>query len=84
MNDFNEERLKILSDAAEHREREVMHHQINIDNYTRAIAEIEQNHAGVEPLEEFATHLRGLLASSIIEQAKERILLKVIKDQLEV
>lgn len=83
MTDFTQERLDILTAAAEHREREVMHHQINIDNYTRAIAEIEASHAGDEPMAEFADRLRELLASSIVEQAKERILLKVIRDQLE-
>lgn len=84
MINLNEERLKILTEAAEHREREVMHHQINIDNYTRAIAEIEANYSDAEPLTEFATRLKDLLASSIIEQAKEEIMLKVIRDQLEV
>ena len=83
MIDLQQERIDILTQALEHREREVMHHQINIDNYTRAIAEIEANHADEETLTEFADRLRDLLASSIIEQAKERILLKVIKDQLE-
>ena len=81
--DLQQERIDILTQALEHREREVMHHQINIDNYTRAIAEIEANHADEEALVEFADRLKELLASSIIEQAKERILLKVIRDQLE-
>lgn len=77
---FEQERLDILTQAAEGREREVMHYQINIDNYTRAIAEIEANHPDMG---EFAGRLRELLASSIVEQAKERIMLKVIRDQLE-
>lgn len=75
-----EERLTILRTAAEGREREVMHYQINIDNYERAIAEIEANHPDMA---DFADHLRGLLASSRVEQAKERVMLKVIRDQLE-
>ena len=37
---LEEERLKILTDAYDHRKREVMHHQINIDNYQLALAEI--------------------------------------------
>jgi len=76
-------KLEILTTAAEHRESEVLHHQINIDNYTLAIAEIEANHAGEAHMEEFAARLRDLLASSIYEQAKEKVLLKVIKAQLE-
>jgi hypothetical protein len=32
---------------------------------------------------EFAERMRDLLQSSLIEQAKERLLLKVIRDQLE-
>lgn len=60
-----------------------MHHQINIDNYRLAIAEIEANYAGVEHMTAFADRLRDLLKSSIEEQDKERVLLKVIKMQLE-
>jgi len=77
---LEQERIELLTAAAEGREREVMHYQINIDNFTRAIAEIEANHP---EMEEFANNLRELLASSKLEQAKERILLKVIRDQLE-
>ena len=77
---LEQERLDILKTAAEGREREVMHYQINIDNYERAIAEIEANHPDMG---EFADRLRELLASSRVEQAKERVMLKVIRDQLE-
>ena len=77
---LEQERLDILTQAAEGREREVMHYQINIDNYERAIAEIEANHPDMG---EFADRLRELLASSRVEQAKERVMLKVIRDQLE-
>ncbi len=77
-----QERLDILTAAAEGREREVMHHQINIDNYARAIAEIEGAHADDADLGAFAAQLRELLASSHRDQAKERILLKVLREQL--
>ena len=83
MVNLEEERIKILTDAHEHRQREVMHHQINIDNYTLAIQEIEAKHPGDEVMAEFANRLRDLLASSIIEQAKEIILRDVIAKQLE-
>lgn len=77
--DLAAERLEILRNAAAQRARDVMLHQINIDNYTRAIAEIAADHT----LAQFADQLRELLAASRVEQAKERVLLKVITDQLE-
>lgn len=80
---LDEERKDMLTQAAAHRAREVMHHQINIDNYRLAIAEIEANHTDEAHLKDFAELLRDRLASSFVEQSKERILLKVIKSQLE-
>lgn len=80
---MNEYTKKTLTDAAEHREKEVLHHQINIDNYRRAIAEIEAHHTGKPHMEAFANQLRGLLKSSLEEQDKEAVMLKVIRDQLE-
>lgn len=80
---MNEYHRQTLIDAAEHREKEVTHYQININNYTRAISEIETQHAGKPHMEEFANRLRELLKSSIEEQEKELVLLKVIRDQLE-
>ena len=82
MLDLETERLKMLTDAHEHRQREVMHHQINIDNYTLALEEIAEKHPEDEVMAEFATRLRELLASSIIEQAKEVILRDVMAKQL--
>ena len=83
MLDLEEERTKILTDAYEHRQREVMHHQINIDNYTLALTEIAEKHPDDEIMADFANRLRDLLASSIIEQAKEVILRDVMAKQLE-
>jgi len=80
---LEQDRIKTLTDAAEGREREVMNYQINIDNFSRAIAEIEANHTHEPHMVEFAERMRDLLQSSLIEQAKERLLLKVIRDQLE-
>ena len=82
MTNLDEERLKILADALDHRRREVMHHQINIDNYQLALAEIAEKHPDNEVMAEFANRLRELLASSIIEQAKEIIMRDVIAKQL--
>lgn len=83
MIDVNAERLKILNDAFEHRKREVLHHQINIDNYRLAITEIETRHPGDNAMAEFANRLRELHDSAVIEQAKEIILRDVIAMQLE-
>jgi cytochrome c551/c552 len=82
MTTLEEERIKILTDAYEHRQREVLHHQINIDNYTLALAEIAEKHADSEVMADFAARLRDLLASSIIEQAKEVIMRDVMAKQL--
>ena len=82
MNTLETERQTMLTEAATHREREVMHHQINIDNYRLALAEIAKNHADDTDLAEFAARLEELLSSSIREQAKERIMLTVMRQQL--
>lgn len=80
---LEQERIDTLTQAAEGRERGVMQYQINIDNFSRAIAEIEANHAHEPHMVEYADHMRELHRTSLIEQAKERVLLKVIRDQLE-
>jgi hypothetical protein len=76
-------REKVLSSALEAREQEVMHYQINIDNYIMALDEI-----GQLPIDEraelsaFADQLRTLLASEILEQKKAKIMLSVIRKQV--
>ena len=84
MTTLDEERIKIIADAYEHRRREVMHHQINIDNYQLALVEIAENHADNPAMAEFADRLRELLSSSLVEQAKEAIIRDVMAKQLEV
>ena len=83
MTTLDEERIKIITDAYEQRKREVMHHQINIDNYQLALIEIAENHADCEVMAEFAIRLRELLGSSLVEQAKETIMRDVMAKQLE-
>ena len=82
MLDLETERLNMLTNAHEHRQREVMHHQINIDNYHLAIEEIAEKHPEDASMTEFSNRLRELLGSSIIEQAKEVIMRDVIAKQL--
>ena len=74
---------EILTAALEHRNAEVFQHQINIDNYTLAIAEIDANYADDADIQEFRARLTDLLASSIVEQRKEIIMRDVIAKQLE-
>jgi cytochrome c551/c552 len=76
-------KIEILTAALQHRNAEVLHHQINIDNYTLAIAEIDANYADDEAIAEFRARLADLLASSIVEQRKEIIMRDVIAKQLE-
>lgn len=70
---------EILADALKAREVEVLSYQINIDNYRLAI----QKSKGDEDLVEFVERLQELLASSLIEQKKAKIMLEVIKEQIE-
>jgi len=75
---------EILLPALSARQQEVMHYQINIDNYTLAIAEIcKLPQAEQDELSAFADQLTGLLASEKLEQKKARIMLAVIQQQLE-
>jgi hypothetical protein len=60
-----------------------MHYQINIDNYTLALEEISQ--LSVEEkaeLSAFSDQLRTLLASEKLEQKKAKIMLSIIRKQV--
>lgn len=72
----------ILESALEGRHDEILQYQINIDNYSRAIAKIDAEYQGQEDLLAFREHLEGLLASSKLEQTKAIIIRDVILDQL--
>jgi hypothetical protein len=76
-------REEILAAALEAREQEVMHYQINIDNYTLALEEIRALPA-VEQVElaSFSDQLSGLLASEKLEQKKAKVMLAVVKKQV--
>jgi hypothetical protein len=70
---------QILSDALIQREDEILGYQINIDNYKLAIELASQD----PDLAEFTENLHNLLASSILEQKKAKIMYEVIKKQME-
>jgi hypothetical protein len=74
---------EILATSLDARIQEVMHYQINIDNYVLALEEIDN----LPPEERadllsFAEQLRALLVSERLEQKKSQIMLSVIKRQL--
>lgn len=76
-------REEILQMSLDARIQEVMHYQINIDNYTIAL-----EHISSLPKEEqselasFADQLRSLLASEKLEQKKAKVMLEVVKQQI--
>jgi hypothetical protein len=73
----------ILATALEAREQEVMHYQINIDNYTLALQQIAAMPANERAeLASFEDQLQTLLASEKLEQKKAKIMLDVIKSQV--
>ena len=77
-------REEILQMSLDARVQEVMHYQINIDNYTIALNEIAKlSPQDQAELSEFSGQLRTLLASEKLEQKKARIMLEVIRLQVE-
>lgn len=77
-------REEILKMALDARVQEVMHYQINIDNYALALAKIHAMSAEDRAeLAGFAEQLHTLLASEKLEQKKARIMLDVIRAQVE-
>lgn len=75
---------EILESSLDARQKEIAHYQINIDNYTLALVEIRKlPDAEQSELQSFADQLRGLLVSEKLEQKKAKIMLEVVKQQLE-
>ena len=79
---LDQERIAMLSNAIEQRTREVMHHQVNIDNYRYALADLRGRGRLCRGLRKFAKQLHDLLCSSELEQEKERIMLAACKAQI--
>lgn len=75
--------IETLTAAMDYRQKEVWQHQINIDNFRLAIAEVEEKHQGKIHMEVYADRMRELLLSALQEQEKEQLLVSVIKAQLE-
>ena len=75
-------KLETLKSALDGRHEEIDGYQINIDNYTRAIAKINAEHADNPAMIEFRDRLSDLLASSKTEQLKAIIIRDVIAEQI--
>jgi hypothetical protein len=72
---------EILTQALEARQQEIMGYQINIDNYTLAIAHIQES--GDTDLTEFREKLEASLVTEKLEQKKAMVIGFVIQQQLE-
>jgi hypothetical protein len=76
-------REEILESSVKAREHEIMLYQLNIDNYTLALAHMsEMTLAEQSELSDFAEQLRNLLTSEKLEQKKSKIMLEVLKKQM--
>lgn len=76
-------KLTTFKEALAARDDEIMGYQINIDNYRRAIAKINAEHAGNPAMVEFRGRLSDMLASSETEQLKAKIIRDVIAEQIQ-
>jgi hypothetical protein len=74
--EYKKEILKLALDA---RIKEVTEYQVNIDNYRLALALIGDD----TELQTFKNQLQNLLESSLLEQKKAKVMLDVIKSQVE-
>lgn len=76
-------RIEKLQAALESRQQEVEDYQINIDNYTMAIAEIDAKpEAERAEHADFRKQLETLLAGEKREQSKSKIMLSVLEQQV--
>lgn len=71
---------EILKQAFDSREQEILHYQINIDNYTLAIKHIKES--GDTDLIDFCKSLENILITEIREQKKAKVMHLVIQQQL--
>lgn len=74
-----EYKKEILISALDGRIKEVTEYQVNIDNFRLAIELIGED----AELQTFKQQLQDLMASSLLEQRKAKLMLEVIKSQLE-
>lgn len=75
-------RAEILSSALKGRNADLLGYQINIDNYTLAIAKINADYPDNEDLAVFRDDLQARLEEEKRQQLRCRIIRDVIADQL--
>jgi hypothetical protein len=76
-------REEILKSSLDARIQEVMHYQINIDNYRIALDEISKmSDDDRAMLSGFSDQLRTLMSSEKLEQKKAQIMLTVLQKQV--
>lgn len=75
-------KYSFLAPALEGRDQELLGYQINIDNYTLAIAKIEQDYPDNEDLAVFKRELQERLAEERRQQLRSQIIRDVIADQV--
>jgi hypothetical protein len=76
-------RKEILAASLEAREQEIMHYQINIDNYTIALKKISELSTQEQAeLSDFVQQLKNLLQSEKLEQKKAKVMLAVVQEQV--
>lgn len=82
MTEIQPTKLQILTQNADMRRTSVETYQINIDNYTLAIADINANFVDDPDMQQFKARLEELLVSERREQNKERIMLRALEAQI--
>ena len=76
-------REEILKASLDARIQEVMHYQINVDNYRIALEEISKmSNDDKAMLSGFSDQLRTLLASETLEQKKAQVMMTVLQKQV--
>lgn len=76
-------REEILKSSLDARIQEVMHYQINVDNYRIALEEISKMPDDERAmLSGFSDRLRTLMASETLEQKKAQVMLTVLQKQV--
>ena len=74
-------RAQIVAEAIAMREHSIMLYQINIDNYTYAIEDIDSTENPSQDLIQYRNQLVQLLVSERREQSKEQVILRALQTQ---
>jgi hypothetical protein len=82
MTDSQPTKLEILTQNADMRRASIEAYQMNIDNYTLAVADINENFSDDPEMQAFKTRLEELLVTERREQGKERIMLRALETQI--